>query len=215
MFAILETGSKQYKVEEGDILEVELLDKEKISDENNIDLDNVLLIKDENVHIGQPFVKNARIRAKVLEEFKSSKIIVFKKKSKKQYKKTRGHRQKLHRIQIEKIEIKAKTEEKPKKEPEKETKAKAAAKPKAKAEPVKVTKTAAKPKAAAKPKTETKAKAAPKPKAKVETKKETKPKTKAKAEPAKETKTAAKAKTTAKPKAKPKTEKKVEKKEKE
>ncbi|MCP4217598.1 MAG: 50S ribosomal protein L21 [bacterium] len=107
MFAILETGSKQYKVAEGDILEVELLDNEKISDQNIIDFDSVLLVKDEDLHIGQPFVKDARVSAKVLEQFKAPKVIIFKKKSKKQYRRTRGHRQNLHRIQIEKIEMKA------------------------------------------------------------------------------------------------------------
>jgi large subunit ribosomal protein L21 len=107
MFAILETGSKQYKVSEGDVLEVELLDKNKISAKNTINFDSVLLIKDSKLHIGQPFVKGAEVNAKVLEEFKAPKIIVFKKKPKKQYKRTRGHRQKLHRIQIEKIGIKS------------------------------------------------------------------------------------------------------------
>lgn len=108
MFAILETGSKQYKVAEGDVLEVELLNKEKISKDNIVDFDSVLLVQDDDLLIGQPFVQNARIKAKVLEEFKAPKIIVFKKKPKKQYKRTRGHRQQLHRIQIEKIEMKKK-----------------------------------------------------------------------------------------------------------
>ncbi len=121
MFAILETGSKQYKVAEGDVLEVELVNKEKISEDKIIDFDSVLLVKNDKLHIGQPFVKNARIEAKVLEEFKAPKIIVFKKKPKKGYKRTRGHRQQLHRIQIEKIEIKTKTK----------TEAKAKPKPKA------------------------------------------------------------------------------------
>lgn len=106
MFAILETGSKQYKVEEGDVLEVELLDNDKISKANTVNFDSVLLVKDKDLHIGQPFVTDARIQAKVLEEFKGEKVIVFKKKAKKQYKRTQGHRQKLHLIQIEKIEIK-------------------------------------------------------------------------------------------------------------
>ena len=113
MFAILETGSKQYKVEEGDILEVELLDNSKISKDNSIDFDSVLLLKDDELHIGQPFVKNAWISAKVLEEFRAPKVIVFKKKSKKQYRKTRGHRQYLHRIRIETIRIGTKPVEKP------------------------------------------------------------------------------------------------------
>jgi large subunit ribosomal protein L21 len=106
MFAILETGSKQYKVEEGDVLEVELLDKDKISADNTLNFDRVLLVKDKDLHIGQPFVADACIQAKVLEELKGEKVIIFKKKAKKQYRRTRGHRQKLHFIQIEKIEIK-------------------------------------------------------------------------------------------------------------
>jgi large subunit ribosomal protein L21 len=105
MYAILETGSKQYKVEEGDVIEVELLDTEKISDDNKVNFDSVLLVKDQEVHIGQPFVSNASITATVLEQIKAEKVIIFKKKSKKQYKRTKGHRQKLHRIKIEKIEI--------------------------------------------------------------------------------------------------------------
>jgi len=105
MFAILETGSKQYKVEEGDVLEVELLDKEKISNDNTFDFDSVLLVQDNELHIGQPFVKDAVITASILEAFKAPKVIIFKKKSKKQYRKTRGHRQQLHRIKIEKIEF--------------------------------------------------------------------------------------------------------------
>lgn len=111
MFAILETGSKQYKVAEGDVLEVELLKTENLPEENIIDFDSVLLVQNNDLHIGQPFVKNARIRARILEEFKAPKIIVFKKEPKKQYKRTRGHRQRLHRIQIEKIELDAKEKE--------------------------------------------------------------------------------------------------------
>ena len=114
MFAILETGGKQYKVEEGGILEIEQLDEKEISKGDTVDFNSVLLIKDKDLHIGQPYVENANIRAKILETFRAPKIIVFKKKSKKQYKKKQGHRQNLQRIQIEKIEIKAKPAEKPK-----------------------------------------------------------------------------------------------------
>jgi large subunit ribosomal protein L21 len=105
MYAILETGSKQYKVEEGDVLEVELLEQDKISEDNTVNFDSVLLVKDTDLLIGQPFVADAWIQAKVLEEFKAPKVIIFKKKSKKQFRRTRGHRQILHRIQIEKIGV--------------------------------------------------------------------------------------------------------------
>jgi len=114
MFAILETGGKQYKVEEGVILEIELLNDKSISEGKTVNFDSVLLIKDKDLHIGQPYVENATIQAKILETFRAPKIIVFKKKSKKQYKKKQGHRQNLQRIQIEKIEIKSKSKAEPK-----------------------------------------------------------------------------------------------------
>jgi large subunit ribosomal protein L21 len=121
MFAILETGSKQYKVAEGDVLEVELLNKGNISEDNTVRFESVLLVQDNDLHVGQPFVKNANITAKILEEFKAPKVLIFKKKSKKQYRRTRGHRQQLHRIQIEKIEMSAKkTQAKPKTKPKAE-----------------------------------------------------------------------------------------------
>ena len=107
MFAILETGGKQYKVAEGDILEVELL-PEKLVKKNTASLDTVLLLQDDKqLHIGDPYVKNAKVKAKILDEIKADKIHIYKMKSKKGYRKSQGHRQKLHQIQIEKIEIKA------------------------------------------------------------------------------------------------------------
>jgi large subunit ribosomal protein L21 len=107
MFAILETGGKQYKIAEGDILEVELLPEELVK-KNSISLTTVLLLQgDKDLLIGDPYVKNARVKAKVLEEIKADKIHIYKMKSKKGYRKSQGHRQKLHKIQIEKIEIKA------------------------------------------------------------------------------------------------------------
>ena len=114
MFAILETGGKQYKVAEGDILEIELLPAELVK-KDTASLNTVLLIQGEkDLHIGDPYVKNAKIKAKVLGEIKDEKIRIFKYKPKKGYQKSQGHRQKLHRIQIEKIEIKtsAKAKEK-------------------------------------------------------------------------------------------------------
>lgn len=107
MFAILETGSKQYKVAEGDILEVELLKQDTIAEDKTVQFESVLLVQDTEVRIGQPFVENATITAKVLGEIKADKILVFKKKSKKQYRRTQGHRQQLHKIKIEKIAVNA------------------------------------------------------------------------------------------------------------
>jgi len=114
MFAIIETGGKQYKVAEGDILEVELLPAELIK-KNAASLTTVLLVQDDKeLLIGTPYVKSAKVKVKVLEEIKGEKIRIYKMKAKKGYRKSQGHRQKLHKIQVEKIEIKAaaKTKEK-------------------------------------------------------------------------------------------------------
>jgi large subunit ribosomal protein L21 len=107
MFAILETGGKQYKVAEGDILEVELLPAELVK-KDTASLTTVMLVQgDKEVLIGDPYVKHAKVKAKVLGEAKGDKIRIVKYKPKKGYKKAQGHRQKLHRIQIEKIEVKS------------------------------------------------------------------------------------------------------------
>lgn len=101
MFAVIKTGGKQYKVQEGDVLNVEKLNMEK---EKKVTFDKVLLIEDEGkTLIGTPFVENALVRAEVIENFKDKKVLVFKKKRRKQYRKTRGHRQELTRIKIEEI----------------------------------------------------------------------------------------------------------------
>jgi len=105
MFAILETGGKQYKVTEGDVIEVERIEGADASKQNRVSFSEVLLIQDKDLHLGQPYVENGRIEAKVLEELKAPKVIVFKKKAKKGYKRTRGHRQVLYRLQIEKITL--------------------------------------------------------------------------------------------------------------
>lgn len=106
MFAILETGGKQYKVEAGDIIEVETIDKALISKDNVVNFDQVLLIRDTELVLGDPFIKDGNVEAKILDELKSPKVVIFKKKSKKGFRRTRGHRQHLHRVRIEKIEIK-------------------------------------------------------------------------------------------------------------
>jgi len=125
MFAVIKTGGKQYKVQEGDVLNVEKLNMEK---EKKVTFNKVLLIEDEGkTLIGTPFVENALVRAEVIENFKDKKVLVFKKKRRKQYRRTRGHRQELTRIKIDEIiqGIKAAPKKKPaevvKKEKEKVT----------------------------------------------------------------------------------------------
>jgi len=113
MFAVIKTGGKQYKIQEGDVLNVEKLNIEK---EKKVTFDKVLLIEDEGTTlIGTPFVENALVRAEVIENFKDKKVLVFKKKRRKQYRRTRGHRQELTRIKIEEIiqGIKAAPKKKP------------------------------------------------------------------------------------------------------
>ena len=101
MYAVIVTGGKQYKVQEGEILFIERLDKE-ISDD--IVFDNVLVLSDDNgVKFGTPNVEGATVSAKVISHGKDKKIIVFKYRPKKDSKKKQGHRQPYTKIQIEKI----------------------------------------------------------------------------------------------------------------
>ncbi len=103
MFAVIKTGGKQYKVSEGKKLKIE-----KISAKEGelFDFENVLLVADDkakDISIGAPFIKGAKVSARVLSNFRSKKIDVIKYKSKVRYRKKRGHRQNLTEIQIEKI----------------------------------------------------------------------------------------------------------------
>ncbi len=103
MFAVIKTGGKQYKVQQGDVLQVEKLGLEK---ETTITFDEVLLIEDgKKTLIGTPFVDKAKVHAVIIENFKDDKVIIFKKKRRKQYRRTRGHRQELSRVRIEDITI--------------------------------------------------------------------------------------------------------------
>ncbi len=139
MFAVIRTGGKQYRVQEGDILEVEKLQKKE---GQKVVFKEVLLIEDgDSVLLGMPLVEKAQVKAEVVENFKDEKIIIFKKKRRKQYRRTGGHRQELTRVKIEQIiaEAKAPTE-KPKvkeKEEEKIPKKPKAKKPKASKTPEK------------------------------------------------------------------------------
>lgn len=102
MYAVIETGGKQYRVSEGDVVRVEKL---KVSEGDDISLDKVLLIKkdDESVTVGTPVVEGASVQAKVLSQGKAPKIIVYKYKAKKNERKKRGHRQPYTELQINKI----------------------------------------------------------------------------------------------------------------
>jgi len=100
MFAVIKTGGKQYKVAEGDILTIEKLSREG----ENVIFDNVLLIANsKDVKVGKPTVSGAKVEAKVLEDGKGKKKMVFRYKSKTRYRKKKGHRQPFTKIQITKI----------------------------------------------------------------------------------------------------------------
>ena len=100
-WAIIKTGGKQYKVAEGDKIDIE---KVKKSDEGVLTFDEVLLVSyDENVIIGTPLVAKAKVKAKIIETFKGKKVRVVKFKSKSRYLRTAGHRQQKTKVLIEKI----------------------------------------------------------------------------------------------------------------
>ena len=98
-FAVIKTGGKQYKVAEGDVLRVEKLETK--SDE--IVFDDVLLVVNGEVKLGKPVVSGAKVIAKIIEEGKGEKKIVFKYKSKTRQHKKKGHRQPYTKVQITKI----------------------------------------------------------------------------------------------------------------
>jgi len=178
MFAIIKTGGKQYRVQVGDVLSVERL---PAGAGKTALFDQVLLIADDKeTLIGTPLIEKAAVRGGVIEDFKDKKVIVFKKKRRKQYRRTRGHRQELTRVKILNIvsdaallppEETIEPESKPQVAPVKAEKAEIAAAPKpAKKEARAKEKAAAvkpeKGKKPTKPKKEAPAKPSPKKKAK-------------------------------------------------
>ena len=101
MLAVIKTGGKQYAVKAGQILKVDKLDGKK---GDNISFDNVLAVTDSSNHtIGNPLIKGASVEAKILDQIRDKKIIVFKKRRRKNSQSTQGHRQYLTVLQIESI----------------------------------------------------------------------------------------------------------------
>ncbi|HEY5563467.1 MAG TPA: 50S ribosomal protein L21 [Clostridiaceae bacterium] len=102
MYAVLKTGGKQFKVQEGDIIFVEKLVAEV---DSTIEITEVLAISvDGKLTVGSPVIVGAKVVAKVLTQGKSKKVIVFKYKPKLDYRRKQGHRQPYTKLQIEKIE---------------------------------------------------------------------------------------------------------------
>ncbi len=103
MEAIIETGGKQFRVAEGDTITVEKLSVEKGQE---VVFERVLTVhKDGELMVGRPVVDGAKVVGKIVEHGKDKKIIVFKYKAKKNYRRKQGHRQPLTRVLIEKIEV--------------------------------------------------------------------------------------------------------------
>ncbi|OPJ63767.1 50S ribosomal protein L21 [Clostridium oryzae] len=103
MYAVLATGGKQYRVQEGDVIFVEKLNAEP---ESTVELTDILAVSKDNgeVAVGSPVVEGAKVVAKVLTQGKAKKVIVFKYKAKKDYRRKQGHRQPYTKLVIEKIE---------------------------------------------------------------------------------------------------------------
>ena len=103
MYAVIETGGKQYKVSEGDTLFVEKLG---VEEGEAVTFDKVLVVADgENVKVGAPTVEGATVEAKVVKNGKAKKIYVFKMKRKKNYRRKKGHRQPFTKVEISKINL--------------------------------------------------------------------------------------------------------------
>ena len=101
MYAIIRTGGKQYKIKEGDILEVERLAGQE---NREVILDEVLLVNnDKDVIVGQPLVKGAKVICEALKEIKAKKVIAFKYRRRKDSKTQKGHRQILTKLKVKEI----------------------------------------------------------------------------------------------------------------
>jgi large subunit ribosomal protein L21 len=102
MYAVINTGGKQYKVQQGETLRIE-----KIAGEvgSKVTFDKVLMVADgENVRVGQPVIDKAAVQASIVEQDKAKKILVFKYKRRKRYRRKQGHRQPYTAIRIDGIE---------------------------------------------------------------------------------------------------------------
>ena len=102
MYAVIKTGGKQYRVSEGDVIFVEKLAGEV--DDSLVFTDVLTVVSEGDVKIGAPFIEGAKVTGKVLKQDKNKKIIIYKYKSKANYRRKTGHRQPYTKVSIEKIE---------------------------------------------------------------------------------------------------------------
>jgi len=98
MYAVIKTGGQQFRVAKGDTLSIQKLDAEA---GKSITLDDVLMINDgKTAKVGTPLVKGAKVTAKVVEQTRDDKVVIFKKKRRQNYRRTKGHKQPLTIIEI-------------------------------------------------------------------------------------------------------------------
>ena len=101
MYAIIETGGKQYRVEQNDIIDVELLDA---AEDGKIEFKNVLFVGNgTSIKMGAPYLSECAVQAQLLSEIKGPKVVAFKYKKRKRYRRKVGHRQRYLRVQITQI----------------------------------------------------------------------------------------------------------------
>ncbi|RVU54921.1 50S ribosomal protein L21 [Anaerosphaera multitolerans] len=100
MYAVIETGGKQYTVKVGDKVKIEKLNGEE---GEKVTFDKVLLVGGDDLKVGKPYVEGAKVEAKILLQAKDKKIIVYKYKAKKNERKKKGHRQPFTLVEIENI----------------------------------------------------------------------------------------------------------------
>ena len=105
MFAVIRTGGKQYRVEPGDVLDVEIVD-DKAEVGGRIALDQVLLVYgDGGTRVGNPLIPGAVVEATLMNDIRGPKVRIFKHKKRKAFRKRAGHRQDLQRVKVERIVI--------------------------------------------------------------------------------------------------------------
>ncbi len=103
MYAIIETGGKQYRVEQGDVIDIERLGD--AVDSGKVEFDRVLMVGGDEARIGTPAVDGARVTGTLVSELRGPKIRIFKMKRRKGYRRSNGHRQDLHRVRIDNIAV--------------------------------------------------------------------------------------------------------------
>ena len=109
MYAVIEACGKQYKVTKGDVVFFEKLD---VEEGKKVTFDKVVLVSDgKKVEVGAPYVKGVKVEGKVVAHGKAKKILVYKYKAKKNYRRTQGHRQPYTKVEITSIKVPAEKKE--------------------------------------------------------------------------------------------------------